>query len=63
MRTAEKQTCMTKNRIRSLLRQNDVFDFTGENLSYKKVQDEMKEYKTIIRGAGISLCALIIKGT
>lgn len=42
----KKQACMTKNRIRSLLRQNGIFDFSGKNLSYKKVQEEMKEFKT-----------------
>jgi transposase len=38
----KKQTCMTKNRIRSLLRQNAIFDLAGKNLSYHKVQEELQ---------------------
>lgn len=42
----KKQVCQTKNRIRSLFRQNAIFDFSGENLSYQKTQEKIKEYKT-----------------
>ena len=33
---------MTKNRIRSLFRQNGIFNFAGENLSYKHVQEKIR---------------------
>jgi len=39
----KKQACMTKNRIRSLFRQNGVFGFSKENLSYKHIQDKIKD--------------------
>lgn len=38
----KKQACMTKNRIRSLFRQNGIFNFAGENLSYNHVQEKIK---------------------
>lgn len=38
----KKQACMTKNRIRSLFRQNGIFNFAGENLSYKHVQEKIR---------------------
>jgi transposase len=38
----KKQVCMTKNRIRSLLRQNGIFTFSGKDLATKKVQDEIR---------------------
>jgi transposase len=37
----KKQLCMTKNRIRSLFRQNGIFDFRGKDLSHKCVQKEI----------------------
>ncbi|MFC1669441.1 IS110 family transposase [Spirochaetota bacterium] len=37
----KKEVCMTKNRIRSLFRQNGIFNFSGKNLSYKNVQEEI----------------------
>jgi transposase len=37
----KKQACMTKNRMRSLFRQNGIFNFAGENLSYKHVQEKI----------------------
>jgi len=38
----KKQACMTKNRIRSLLRQNGIFGFSKENLSYNHIQNKIR---------------------
>lgn len=38
----KKQACMTKNRIRSLFRQNGIFGFSKENLSYNHIQDRIR---------------------
>ena len=38
----KKQACMTKNRIRSLFRQNGIFGFSKENLSYNHIQDKIR---------------------
>lgn len=42
----KKQACQTKNRIRSLLRQNGIFGFAGENLSYEHVKTRIINLKT-----------------
>jgi transposase len=39
----KKQACMTKNRIRSLFRQNGIFNFSRDNLSYDHVQEKIHE--------------------
>lgn len=54
----KKQACMTKNRIRSLLRQNGIFDFSGKNLSHIKVQEEMNDLQ-VDAGLRIQLGILI----
>ncbi len=38
----KKQACMTKNRIRSLFRQNGIFGFSKENLSYNHIQEKIR---------------------
>jgi transposase len=42
----KKQVVMTKNRIRSLLRQNGIYRFKDKNLSYKKFQEELISIST-----------------
>jgi hypothetical protein len=39
----KKQACMTKNRIRSLFRQNGIFSLSGKDLSCNHVQDKIRE--------------------